>query len=149
MLLSMKGNMPELRLRRNKSPYQYRPITRLKLKGRPRQEEQEEVEERTTMPKSATKTSDRPERTTDPTPSHPQGSHLPISILIQPPEPEQEQQLKTANEQQQKQQETRKQQTQGTVEKMKYLRVPKRMTGKKKEKGNLRRKTNKKPQENC
>ena len=45
-------------------------------------------------PKSTTKTAGHPERATDPTPSKPQGSHPPRMIQIQPPEPEQDQQIK-------------------------------------------------------
>ena len=40
--LKMKGTVPELRLQRKKLPCQYQPITRLKLKDRPQQQDEDE-----------------------------------------------------------------------------------------------------------
>ena len=96
-------------------------------------------EEQTTMPKTTTQTADPPKHTSKPTPSKPQGIRLPIIIQIQPPKPEQAQQITKTNVQQNnKKQENN---NQGTVAKTQWLQVPKRLA--KKHNDNLRRKTTK------
>ena len=135
-LLNMKVNMPELRLESKKYPYHYQPIAGLKLKHRPQTEEENtrengdaEIHHKDSRPSKRHSKADAPEATRNP------GTDIDTDTAAGARTRTNHKNKRTTK----KQQETRKQHTQGTVEKTKYLQVPKRMA----KRGNLRRKTRK------